>query len=277
MLLNKQSVKKLISPRLGTAEKRDFGHVLIIGGSYGMIGAVSLATRAALRSGSGLVTALVPECGYTILQTSVPEAMVMGTGDTTHLEVVPEISSYNYIAVGPGLGLNEGTMLFLDVLLHNNKPLVIDADALNIIAAKKWQHRIPKGSVITPNIREFKRLFVEDENVETIDQIQEEKARELGIYILLKGAQTRIVSPKGETHTNTTGNPGMAKAGSGDVLTGIIVGLWGRLNNLEHALLTGVCLHGLAADFASLEFHQEGMIATDLINCLPKAFQELDK
>jgi ADP-dependent NAD(P)H-hydrate dehydratase / NAD(P)H-hydrate epimerase len=273
MDITEEKVRALFAARMIDATKHDFGHVLIIGGSYGMIGAVILAALAALRSGAGLVSILAPRCGYMILQTSVPEAMVVPSSDDEHLEVMPDIDRFNLIAVGPGLGRHKGTAGFVDLLLHKDKPLIIDADALNIIAEHGWQKKIPKGSLLTPNLREFERLFSSHDQHE---QVLIEKAQELNICILLKGAGTQIAFPNGNIFTNTTGNPGMAKGGSGDVLTGMIAGLLGRLNDLKYAAIAGTYLHGLAGNIAAEKYHIESMLPTDLITCIPDAFKKIN-
>lgn len=275
--ITKQQVQHLLLPRKKDAEKRDFGHLLLIGGSYGMIGAVSMAAGAALRSGAGLVTILAPRCGYTILQSQVPEAMILPSSDDAYLEILPGLDFFEQVAVGPGLGRHEATATFIDLLLRMDKPMLIDADALNIISVQHWQPRIPKGSLLTPNLREFDRLFPTEKNKDEYPQILREKAAELNCYILLKGAGTQVAFPDGRVYVNTTGNPGMAKGGSGDVLTGIIAGLWSRLNSLEHAVVAGVYLHGLAGDIAASKFHMESMLPTDLVACLPDAFRQLDE
>lgn len=273
--LGKEHIRKFFSPRAANAEKRDFGHVLLAGGSYGMIGAVTMSAGAALRSGAGLVTVLAPRCGYTILQSAVPEAMVLPTKDEEHLHTLPDIHFYKQVAAGSGLGVHHSTTSFIQSLLSVNRPLILDADALNIIAHNQWQTKIPKGSLITPNIREFNRLFAEHLSGNTLLDIQKERSQELGIYILLKGSGTTVTFPNGTIYHNTTGNPGMAKGGSGDVLTGMILGLWGRLNDLEKATLAGVYLHGLAGDIAAEKFHPEGMLPTDTIACISDAFFRL--
>jgi hydroxyethylthiazole kinase-like uncharacterized protein yjeF len=235
--ITKEQVQRLLQPRKKDAEKRDFGHLLLIGGSYGMIGAVSMAAKAALRSGAGLVTILAPRCGYGILQSQIPEAMILPSSDDEYLEILPDLNFFEQIAVGPGLGRHKGTATFIDLLLRMDKPMLIDADALNIISEHHWQPRIPKGSLLTPNIREFDRLFPSEKNKDEYPQILREKATELNCYILRKGAGTQLAFPDGSMYVNTTGNPGMAKGGSGDVLTGTIAGLWSRLNRTAWSTL----------------------------------------
>ena len=273
--LRADDIRHLYTPRAINAEKRDFGNLLLIGGSYGMIGSITMSTLAALRSGASLVTVLAPSCGYEILQKKVPEAMVLDTTDEKFLSQLSDIQRFKILGIGPGIGKNKATISFIDSLLTLDRPMLIDADALNIIADQNWQKRIPKGSIITPHKREFSRLFGESKTEGQLLETQKEKALELGIYIVLKGVHTRIVFPDKQVYYNSTGNPGMAKAGSGDVLSGIITGLWARFNNPEKAVLMGVYIHGLAGDIASFKFHQESMLATDIIDCLPDAFKQL--
>lgn len=275
--ITRAEVRDLLVSRAINAEKRDFGHTLIIGGSYGMIGAVMMSALAALRSGAGLVSILAPRCGYTILQSTVPEAMIVPSKDEEHLHVLPKTHSYQQLAVGPGIGKHPSTTTFIDSLLALNRPLLIDADALNIIAENRWQKRIPVGSLVTPNARESERLFAHQAGSVMSEQLLSEKAQELATGIVLKGAGTLIALPDGSLYKNTTGNPGMAKGGSGDVLTGIIAGLWSRHGDLYKAAITGVYLHGLAGDIAEAGFHIESMLPTDLISCLPEAFKRIDQ
>lgn len=273
--LQLEDIQQLYTPRKINAEKRDFGTILLIGGSYGMMGSIAMAAKAALRCGAGLVTILAPKCGHQTLQTILPEAMVLDTIDEKYLQQLPDIKRFTTLAVGPGLGKNNATISLIDALLKLNRPLVLDADALNVISANNWQLRIPQGSIITPHRREFSRLFGETTTESQLLATQKNKAQELGIYIILKGTHTRIIFPNNQVYYNSTGNPGMAKGGSGDVLTGIITGLWSRFNDPEKAILMGVYLHGLAGDIAASKFHQEGMLATDIIDCLPKALKHV--
>lgn len=270
-----EDIQKLYLPRNVNAEKRDFGSALLIGGSYGMIGSIALAAKAALSCGAGLATILAPNCGYQILQTSLPEAMILETLDEKNLCQLPDITRFTTLAIGTGLGKNKATNSFIDALLELKRPMVLDADALNLIADNNWQLRIPQGSVITPHSREFSRLFGKCDTESKLLNSQKNNAHELGIYIVLKGAHTRVVFPNNQIYYNSTGNSGMAKGGSGDVLTGIITGLWARFNDLEKAILMGIYLHGLAGDFATSKFHQESILATDIIACLPDSFKQI--
>ncbi len=273
--ITKELIANYLPQRVNEVEKREFGHALIIAGSYGMMGAACLSAKAALRSGLGLLTVLSPRCGYEILQTSVPEAMVMQNTDLYNLHHLPDIHSYKYIAIGPGIGTRVITDEFVDRLLCLEKKLIIDADAINIISKNKWQHRIKEGSLITPNLREFNRFFNIDGDKLYARNVFEELTSSLTIHVILKGANTLIYIPEKGIFENSTGNPSMAKAGSGDVLTGMILGLWARTHNLEKATLLGVYLHGLVGDLAVQKIHEESVVASDLILHISEAFGSL--
>jgi NAD(P)H-hydrate epimerase len=232
-----------------------------------------LAARAALRAGAGLVTALVPECGYTIMQAAVPEAMCVTSG-TGELNSISDWKQYQAIGIGPGMGVTDATRKALaDFLEDALEPVVLDADALNIIGQ---QHdllsRLPRGSVITPHPKEFSRIFGENTN----SMIQLDNARiqamRYGINIVLKGHYTAVIDAEGECWYNITGNPGMATGGSGDVLTGLITGLLAQGYQPHEAAVMGVYLHGLAGDIAAGKHSQEAMIAGDIVENLGAAF-----
>lgn len=273
--ITKELIVTYLSPRLNDAEKREYGHALLIAGSYGMMGAACLSAKAALRSGLGLLTVLSPRCGYEILQTSVPEAMVKHNEDLFNLHHLSDIHTYKYVAIGSGIGTRVVTEGFIDTLLCKEKKLIIDADAINIIAKNKWQNRIKKGSLITPNIQEFNRFFNIYGDIHYARDVFEELTNSLSIGVILKGANSLVYIPEKGVFENTTGNPAMAKAGSGDVLTGMILGLWARTHNLEKATLLGVYLHGLAGDLALQKTHEESVVASDLILEISAAFGSL--
>ncbi|MFA8300663.1 MAG: NAD(P)H-hydrate dehydratase [Hyphomicrobiales bacterium] len=271
-----------ITPRLRGrskfSHKGTFGHGLLISGAYGKIGAAVLASKAALRSGLGLLTVHVPKCGYNIIQTAVPEAMVSIDSDEENFFYLPKLDPYRAIAIGPGIGQSEGAKMGLKMLIQTyNAPIILDADALNIIADHRtWLSFLPQNSILTPHPGEFARLAGTPSD--DFDQI--EKARymaiKFGIYIVLKGAHTLITTPDGRCFFNSTGNPGMATGGSGDVLTGIILGLLTQGYNSFDACVVGVYLHGLAADKAVFDKGYNSLIASDIINYLPSAFMEIE-
>lgn len=273
--ITKELVKDFIKARPVEADKHYFGHALLIAGSYGMMGAACLASKAALRSGLGLLSVLSPRCGYTILQTSVPEAMVIANTDEEFLHTLPNISRFNYIAIGPGLSTEAPCEVFIDRLLSLNKKMIIDADAINIIAKNKWQNRITSGSLITPNLREFNRFFNLQSDLSTTRQNFESITKDQKIHIVLKGSQSLLYIASKGIYMNTTGNQAMAKAGSGDVLCGMILALWARNQDIEKASIIGLYLHGLAGDLALKKSHEESLIASDIIEAISLAFREM--
>ncbi|MBQ9672658.1 MAG: NAD(P)H-hydrate dehydratase [Prevotella sp.] len=276
-LLEEEQMRQLLRPRNRFAHKGEMGHALIIAGSYGMAGAAILATKACLRSGVGKVTLHTPKRNVPIIQTAVPEAIVsIDHEETTFSEGVPT-EDYQAVGIGPGLGTSEQTSITLIAQLRRTQcPLVVDADALNILANRRaWLQQLPKGIILTPHPKELERI--EGKCVDSYERLT--KARELAErlqgYVILKGQHTAICMPDGHIVFNTTGNAGMATAGSGDVLTGIITGLLANGYDRQVACVLGVYLHGLAGDLAARELGQESLIASDLINYLPKAFIRL--
>ena len=273
--LDQHFFAELIKDRQLNAEKADFGRAFIIGGEIGMVGALTMAGEAALRVGAGLCTLGTFKKSLAIAQTIMPIC--------TAIEVPRVLSNWasmpirpNCVAVGPGLSTKNKAVSVLDNLLNFYKeiPLIIDADALNIIAAKNWHKRIPKGSVISPHFREFDRLFGTTEAADR-HKVQEKNAQELGITILLKGAYSRIVDPEGNIFYNSTGNPGMAKGGSGDVLTGMICGLIARGYTPAEAACLATYLHGLAGDITAAKKSQEAMLPVDVVEHIPNAIERI--
>ena len=270
-------IASLISTRNKFAHKGDFGHALLVAGSRGKTGAAVLAAKACLRSGAGLLTAHIPACGEIILQTSIPEAMIEIDECQDFITDISLHSKYNAIGIGPGIGCNEKTAGVLFQLFENaKKPFVIDADAINLIAEnKQLQQKLPVNSILTPHPGEFDRLCGISDNAS--DRLQKacQWAVSLKSYIVLKGAKTAICTPDKKCYFNPTGNPGMATAGSGDVLTGIILGLLAQSYSPLNASLAGVYLHGLAGDLAANEKSQESLIASDIIENLSLAFKKI--
>ncbi len=266
-----------LHPRRKYDHKGTYGHALLVVGGYGKVGAAVLAAKACLRSGAGLVTVHAPRCAYEILQISFPEAMVSVDEHHYCFSSPPSLKRYKAIGTGCGLGTNPITVRGLRALLENTEhPLVLDADALNILGAYAELFKLlPKGSILTPHPREFERLFGPTPNHFERNALQRRKARELGIFIILKGAHTCIATPNGEAFFNMTGNPGMATGGSGDVLTGVLTGLLAQGYPPREAALLGVCLHGLAGDLAAEKHDLEALLAGDLIDFLGKAFRSL--
>ena len=244
-----KDVRRILRPRSKFDHKGTFGHALIIAGSRGKMGAAVLAAKGALRSGVGLLSVHVPESGYSILQTAVPEAMVEVDDDPNVFSSSPaEMHRYNVIGVGPGLGQDSQTAKMLgETLTRFGKPVVVDADALNLIAAdRSLRSVIPPGSVLTPHPKEFQRLAGEWDNDFQRLKMLRELAVSLKVVIVLKGAHTAVANERGEVFFNSTGNPGMATGGTGDALTGIITGLLAQNYSPCEAAVAGVYLHGLA-------------------------------
>ena len=273
---DRQLIQTIYKSRKKFSHKGNFGHAALLCGSYGMMGAAILSTRACLRSGVGKLTAYIPECGYEILQTVVPEAMCIVTGDG-YIVSAEKIEKFDAVGIGPGIGLYAThAALLRAVFLKFNKPVLIDADALNTIAQDKTLlPLIPPNSIITPHPKEFERLFGKTANDVERLQLALQKSKEYSLFIVLKGHYSFISTPGGKGYFNSTGNAGMATAGSGDVLSGIITGLLAHGYTALKTCLLGTYLHGLAGDFAASKYSQEAMIAGDITDCLGEAFKTL--
>ncbi len=269
-------IKKIHRPRKKFSHKGNYGHAALCCGSYGMMGAAILSARSCLRSGVGKLSSYIPKCGYDILQASVPEAMCITTGDEYLLHAAG-IEKFDAVGIGPGIGLYPTHIALLqEVFKKTGKPMLIDADALNTIARDNTLlNAIPPLSILTPHPREFERIFgVVSNDFERL-QLALQKSAAYGIYIVLKGHYTFISTPEGRGWFNSTGNPGMATAGSGDVLTGFITGLLAQGYPSLQAALLGVYLHGRAGDIAAEKLSPEAMIAGDIVDCLGEAFKQI--
>jgi len=270
-------IRKLIKKRSNFSHKGTYGHALLIAGSKGMAGASVLAARAALRGGAGLVTLHGPECNRIICQSSVPEMIFSGDKNNDFCTAFPELKNYNTIGVGCGIGNAPETAKMLEKLFTDIfSPCVVDADALNIISRNKhFMDLIPQKSILTPHPKEFDRLF--GVNNTTWQRIQ--KAREIAmrykVIIVLKGTYTVIVNVDGQCYFNSTGNAGLATAGTGDVLSGMLTALLAQGYEPIHAAIFGVYLHGMAADLALYSQSPESLIAGDVIENLGKAFNKV--
>lgn len=274
-ITTQKDCKRIIKPRTTFQHKGNFGHALLITGSHGKTGAAVLAARAALRAGVGLLTVHIPKSSYTILQTAVPEAMTDVDTHDLFTTYCANIESYSAIGIGPGLGINAETVnAFSKALDQFRKPMVLDADALNILGKHpELRKRIPKGSILTPHPKEFERLVGSwSSDYERLTK-QKALATELQSVVLVKGAHTAIASSDGHVYFNSTGNPGMATAGSGDVLTGILTALLAQGYSAVEAARLGVYVHGLSGDMAAREKGMISLIASDLVDTLPKAFR----
>ncbi len=273
--IEKELVGKILPGRPRFAHKGTFGHALLISGCYGMMGAALLAGESCLRGGTGLVTLHVPKFGYSIIQTGFPEAIVSLDQSDILFSEPPDLTPYTAIGIGPGLGCKPNSGKGLKMLLERaSVPLVIDADGLNILSTHpEWLELLPIGTILTPHPREFDRLAGVSNSSYERHLKQRDLAAKHKVIIVLKGAFTGIADPDGSYWFNTTGNPGMATGGSGDVLTGLITGLLAQGMKPLDAAIAGVFLHGVAGDLAAEESSQEALIAGDLIRFLGKAFR----
>lgn len=277
-IITHEMAASYIQPRNPFAHKGDFGNLALVAGSYGMMGAVVLAAKACLRSGAGKLTCYVPGYGYPILQTAVPEAMcISDRSEKQHTSIHLPTTKYNAIGIGPGMGGYDTNVAVIEKILATAPPkLVLDADALNTIAAHPYLlKQLPYQAIITPHPKEFERLFGKTGNNFERLELAMQQSSQLGIIIILKGRYSAVVTPSGDVYFNSTGNPGMATAGSGDVLTGILLGLLGQYDNPVKVALLGTYLHGLSGDRAAAKKSEEGMIAGDLVEFLPEAYQAL--
>lgn len=277
-LIGKHEVLPLYTPRDKFSHKGQFGHALIIGGSYGKIGAVTLASKAALSSGVGLVTAYIPKCGYTAIQSSFPEAMVITDSDDAFISNIEFNIEPTTIAIGVGLGMESQTIkAFEDFLKANKRQLVIDADAINILAKNKILLKsLPKQTVLTPHPKELERLIGSWKD--DFDKLKKAKAlsKKYNVIIVIKGANTITVF-QDKLYVNSTGNPGLATAGTGDVLTGIITGLITQGYEPLPATIFAIYLHGKSADIAVEALGYQSLIASHIIETLGDAYIDLFK
>lgn len=277
-LVERIDAERLLPARPRFGHKGSFGHALVIGGCEGRMGAAVLATRACLRSGSGLVTAHVPRVGLDVLQSNEPQAMCSVDPGHTHITRLPNLTSYDAVGVGPGLGKHSDTAAVVTALLLERAPrLVLDADALNLLAVNvDLLNHLPEGAILTPHPKEFERLAGRTFNT-GYERLQEARAcaARWRCIIVLKGAWTAICSSDGRVHFNPTGNPGMAKGGSGDALTGLLTGLLAQGLQPFDACLLGTYIHGLAGDAAASRLGADGMTAMDIIDAIPQAWMSL--
>ncbi len=271
--ITKKLIKSLLKPREQSSHKGTYGHALLVAGNEGKMGAAVIASRACLRTGCGLLTVNVPHNEHFILQTTIPEAMLVFREHKTS-----DLKNYSALGIGPAIGTDkkaEATLLYFLTEFKNS--LLLDADALNIIASnKKIVSKIPKGAILTPHPKEFDRLFGIHKTNEHRIETAIKKAKELDVVIVLKGHKT-LVTSGGKSFINTSGNAGLAKGGSGDALTGIITSFLTQGYSPFNAAIQGVFIHGLAADIALKQQSMESMLITDVIECLGKAFKQIMK
>lgn len=276
-ITEEEEIKKMLRSRNKFAHKGSMGHGLLVAGTYGMAGAAILGAKAALRSGLGKLTVLTPALNNNILQVSVPEAVLKLDNDDRKFTTPCNPDAFQAIAIGPGIGTAKETALaFIEQIRRAQSPVVVDADALNILGDHRgWLQQLPENSILTPHPKEMDRIG--GNSIESYERLN--KARDLAtrqhVFVILKGAWTAVIMPTGDIYFNPTGNPGMATAGSGDVLTGIILGLLSQGYRQAEAARLGVYLHGLAGDLAVEELGEECLTASDIIYYLPKAFKVL--
>ena len=275
-LTTRTLIRSICKTRKRFSHKGTYGHAALLCGSHGMMGAAVLSARACLRSGVGKLTCYIPGCGYSILQSTAPEAMCSVHGDD-HITSAEGIGSFDAAGIGPGIGKYPSHVALLEgIFKKTKKTLLIDADALNTIAANNsLLNSIPPHAILTPHPGEFERLFGTVNNDFERVQLAMQKAVTHQVYIVLKGHHTLICTPEGKGWFNNTGNAGMATAGSGDVLSGFITGLLAQGYPPLQAALLGVYLHGLAGDLAAQRFSQEAMIAGDIVDALGDAFKQI--
>ncbi len=279
-LVEEADVRRLLLPRPEFSSKADFGDALLVAGSYGMMGAAVMAARGALRSGAGKVSVYSPRCGFTVLQTSVPEALFLYDKNDIVVTNISSDRQFTAVGLGPGLGTHEATVNAIDTFIKQNAkhPLVIDADALNCLARRRdTLHHLPPLSILTPHAGEFDRLFDQHTSNEKRLLKAVEVAQMYNVLILLKGRYSALVRPDGKIYFNSSGTPAMATPGSGDVLTGVITGLLAQGYKPELAALIGMYVHGLAGELAEEVHGQYGVTAGDIAGNIGKAIKLLMK
>ena len=276
--VTKATISKIYRPVQNDTHKGIQGHSLIIGGSYGKIGAPLLSSKAALHSGCGLVTAFIPKIGYSIIQTAVPEVMVLTDENESHIINIEFSIKPQAIGIGMGMGQEPETCSAFHEFLNTNKtPLVIDADGLNILSVNPdWLNKLKPQTILTPHLKELERLIGKWNS--EVEQFEKAAAfsKNVDCILVMKGAPTYIFS-NGKCFENSTGNPALATAGSGDVLTGIITSLLAQNYSAEEAAILGVYIHGLTADLARPEIGTQAFTASTIIEYLGKAFLEIEE
>lgn len=275
-LIGKEEALSLYTPRKANSHKGDYGHALIVGGSYGKIGSVLLTAKSALRTGSGLCSLYIPKCGYNAIQTGLPEAMVLTDDHEKLLTSYPENFDADVVCFGMGAGTaKETSIAFRRMLEHTKFPVVIDADGLNILSENdEFLELMPKNSVLTPHPGELKRLIGEWKD--DFDKLEKVKAfsKKYEITMVVKGAHTFTIN-KDDIYVNNSGNPGMATAGSGDVLAGVITSLIGQGYEPVTAAVLGVYLHGASGDIAASKIGYESVLASDIAKNMGRAIKDL--
>ncbi len=287
-LIESSDIKPLFPSRAPNTHKGSYGHVLVVGGSRGKGGAAGMTGLAALRIGAGLVTLAIPESCYSSLEFNPLETMSISLPETKSGSIslkamdilLKEIQNKEALAIGPGLSTHEEVIKCIDTFLPQVPcPIILDADGLNSLAKiPKLLERINVPTILTPHLREFSRIVGKPLKNIIKNRFNEatEFAQHNGVIIILKGANSIVALPNGELLINPTGNPGLAKAGSGDILTGMIAGLTAQKFSPKDASMAGVYLHGLAGDFYKQNFNENTLIASDLLQFLPKVINSLN-
>ncbi len=255
------------------------GHALLVAGSRGKMGAAILSSSACMRSGVGLLTVHIPESGETALHVSLPEAMLSLDEDRSLFTKISDVSNFQVVGIGPGLGREQETQKALHLLIREcNSPMVMDADALNILSMHpEWWEYLPEGSVITPHELEFQRLIGRNwQDTEERDTLAAQFSKSKKVVVILKEPQTRVFCPNGSAYINTTGNAGLAKAGNGDVLTGIVTSFLAQGYTAEEASLLAVYIHGASADRAVEHVSKTSLLASDVIQQIGIVLRALD-
>ena len=275
-LIDGSLINKILKPRDPFTHKGNYGHACLVAGSYGMMGAAVLSATACLRTGAGKLTCFIPEIGYDVMQTSIPEAMVKVCGKKK-ISNVDDLNQFDVVGIGPGIGIYKShSRLLQKIFSEYKKPVVIDADALNILSEnKKLLSSITPEAILTPHPKEFERLFGKTETDIERTELALQISHHYKIFIVVKGHHTLIATPDNKAWFNSTGNAGMATGGSGDVLTGILTGLLAQHYSSLETCLLGVYLHGLAGDIAADKLSQNALIAGDIIDNLGNAFKQV--
>lgn len=273
-VITDELIHEIKKPINKDSHKGSLGHLAIIAGQRGMMGAAILSSQASMRSGLGKCTVFSPNVGRDVLQMTNPEVLVNDQYGKDHIQICPDnLTQFDALAIGPGMGMHSETEKALEELFLKEElpPMILDADPLNCIAKNGWLDLLKKNTIITPHPGEFARLFGKTNNRLEAIKTQKENAEKYGIIIILKGHHTTVCLPDGRVFINNTGNPGLATAGSGDVLTGVIGSLLAQGYSPQNAALMGVYLHGLSGDLASEKQALESIIASDIIAHLSKS------
>lgn len=273
-MVDESFARSFLKVRGQYSNKGTFGKALIVAGSEGKYGAAILAARACMRSGIGLLTVQVPSRGSELIHLSIPEALLKPDVNERIISSVTDFENFDCIGIGPGIGMNDRTVdALIELIKLYRKPMVLDADALNIIGEHPTLlTMLPENSILTPHPKEFERVFGPSENSFARLEKQRNQSMQHKIIIVCKGRYTTITTPDGKIYFNTSGNSGLAKGGSGDVLTGILTALLGQGYSAVDAAILGVFVHGHSADMLAAKMNEAGILPSDVIENLPSAF-----